>query len=257
MTKIKLSLLSFIVAALAASPALAGPPPKQIVSRAMAQQMFRNRGAEMKIEMRLLARHGEARQRKLTARTLRKDNVSSTMARVVAPSDVAGMSFLFRQKKGSADDQFMYMPALKIVKRIVGSQKSSRFLGSQFTYGDLEWSSVEEASYRRLPDENLGKAPCHVIEARPRGDSEYGALKLWIRKKDDAMLRVQFFDKRSTLKKVLFVKRVERIGGRLVATRLKMKDVRSGDSTLLAVTNIRFRDDLSPQQFSVRELKRR
>lgn len=240
-----------------ASPALAELTPAQLVSRAMDQQVFRNRGAEMKIEMRLIARHGKPRQRLLLARTLRQDDLSRTMARVLAPADVAGMAFLFNQKKGAADDQFMYMPALKMVKRIVGSQKSSRFLGSQFTYGDLEWRAVEDASYRRLPAQNIGKDLCHVIEARPTGDSEYGVLKLWIRQKDDTMLRVQFFDKRAALKKVLFVKRVERIGGRLVATRLKMKDARNGDSTLLAVTNIRFRKDLSPRQFSLRELKKR
>ncbi len=257
MDRIRLvSLLSFVAVAAAAAPARA-VTPRELVSRAMDHQVFRNRGAVMNIEMRLVSRHGQPRLRVLAARTLRKEHLSNTMARVLAPADVAGMAFLFRQKKGGTDDQFMYMPALKIVKRIAGSQKSSRFLGSQFTYGDLEWRSVEEARYRKLPDENIGKAACHVIEARPTGDSDYGALKLWIRKKDDAMLRVKFFDKRAKLKKVLYVKRVERIGGRLVATRLKMKDVTSGDSTLLAVTKIKFRDDLTSGQFSVRELKRR
>ena len=251
------SLLSCLAVVASSAPADAKTTPEQLVSRAMDHQVFRNKGAVMKIEMRLVSRHGEPRRRMLLARTLRRENLSNTMARVLAPADVAGMAFLFRQKKGSADDQYMYMPALKIVKRIAGSQKNSRFLGSQFTYGDLEWRAVEEASYRKLPDQNIGAAPCHVIEARPTGDSDYGALKLWIRKKDETMLRVQFFDKRRALKKVLFVKRVERIGGRLVATRLKMKDVKTGDSTLLAVTNIRFRDDLSASQFSLRELKRR
>ena len=247
-----------LVGTLAGAPAQADPTPKQLVSRSMKQQAFRNQGAEMKIEMRLQpGRGGDPRRRLLLARTLRQGDLSNTMARVLAPADVAGMSFLFRQKKDGADDQFMYMPALRIVKRIVGSQKNSRFLGSQFTYGDLEWSSVEQASYRRLADQNIGKAPCHVIEARPTGKSEYGLLKLWIRKSDQTMLRVQFFDKRAALKKVLYVKRVERISGRLVATRLKMKDAKNGDTTLLAVTNIRFRKDLTPQLFSLRELKKR
>jgi hypothetical protein len=243
------------LAAITARPAAAELAPREVVRRAMDQQVFRNKGAEMKIEMRLADRGGQ-RHRVLAAATLRKDGLSRTMARVLAPQDVAGMAFLFLEREQGADEQFMYLAALRVVKRIVGSQKSAKFLGSQFTYGDLEWRSVEEASYARLPDETLGGEPCHVIEARPTGDSEYGALTLWVRRKDFTMLRMKFFDKQRRLKKVLFVKRVEPIGGRLVATRMKMKNAQTGDTTLLAVTDVKLRDDLSPERFTVRELKK-
>jgi len=241
-----------------AAPAQSAPlTPKQIIKRAMDQQAFRNEGAEMKIQLDLLNKSGATRQRTLHALALRQDNLSKILARVTSPADVAGMAFLFRQKKSGGDDQYMYLPALKVTRRIAGSQKNAKFLGSQFTYGDLEWRSVEEARYKTLPEEKVGGKPCHVIEARPTGESPYSSLKLWIRKQDNTMLRMQFFDQQKRLKKVLFVKRVERISGKPIATRMKMKNVQTGDTTLLIITNIRFRKDLTPEMFSTRELKKR
>ncbi len=251
-----LTLASATLIILAAAPAAAELTPRQIIQRSLDQQVFRNKGAEMKIAMRLVSKGGETRHRKLAASTLRRGGLSHTMARVLAPQDLAGTAFLFKQKEGGADEQFMYLAALRVVKRIVGEQKSARFLGSQFTYGDLEWGAVEDARYARLPDEAVGAEPCHVIQATPRGDSDYSKLTLWIRARDFTMVRMKFFDKEGRLKKVLFVKRVERIGGRLVATRLKMKNARTGDATLLAVSEVRLRDDLSAERFSVRELKK-
>jgi Outer membrane lipoprotein-sorting protein len=250
-----IALLCTSVVAGAAAPAAAKLTPRQIVERSMDQQVFRNKGAEMKIELRLANKRGEKKHRLLAASTLRQGGLSHTMARVLAPQDVAGMAFLFKQRKNGADEQFMYLAALRVTKRIVGAQKSAKFLGSQFTYGDLEWRSVENARYKRLPDEKVGAAPCHVIEALPGSGSDYGKLTLWIRAKDFTLVRMKFFDKEQRLKKVLFVKRVEQIGGRLVATRMKMKNVQTGDATLLAVSEVKLRNDLSPDRFTVRQLK--
>jgi len=255
-TRVPITLASALFITAAAAPAAAKLTPRQIVVRSMDQQVFRNKGAEMKIEMRLANKRGEHKRRLLSASTLRRGGMSHTMARVLAPQDVAGMAFLFRQREKGADEQFMYLAALRVTKRIVGSQKSAKFLGSQFTYGDLEWRSVEDARYTQLPDEKVGPEPCHVIEALPSGESDYGKLTLWIRAKDYTLVRMKFFDKERRLKKVLFVKRVERIGGRLVATRMKMKNVQTGDTTLLAVSEVKLRSDLSPDRFTVRELKK-
>ncbi len=255
-TRSLLTLASAAMITMTAAPAAAQLTSSQIVQRSLDQQVFRNKGAEMKIEMRLVSKGSKPRRRLLAASTLRRGGMSHTMARVLAPQDLAGTAFLFKQHDKGDDEQFMYLAALRVVKRIVGEQKSARFLGSQFTYGDLEWGAVEDARYNRLPDEVVGAEPCHVIEATPRGDNDYSKLTLWIRTRDYTLVRMKFFDKERRLKKVLFVKRVERIGGRLVATRLKMKNVQTGAATLLAVSEVKLRDDLSPDRFSVRELKK-
>lgn len=246
-----------LLSLLGTAPAWAAPTPKQIIDKAMEQQVFRAKGVQMRIAMLIKNKRGEKRERTMGALSLRKDGISRTIVRVEAPADVRGMGFLFVQQKNRPDDQFMYMPALRVAKRIVGSNKKASFLGSQFTYADLEWNSLEHASYQMLPEEKIGKEACWVIDARPTDKgSAYTRLRVWVRKSDSAMRRLAFFDQHDKQLKVLFVKKIETISGLRMATRLRMKNVQNGEVTLLAISGIRLRDDLSLDAFTVRALKK-
>lgn len=237
--------------------ARAEPKPAEIIKRSMDQMVFRSEGAEMKISMTLRNRRGETRTRSLYSRSLRDKGLSRTLVRFLTPSDVAGTSFLFVEHKDKDDDQYMYLPALKAVKRIAGRQKNARFMGSDFTYADLEWRDLDEASYKKLPDEKVGNTECHVIDSFPNNKkSRYAKTTSWIRKKDFVLVRIRFFDKRSQLYKVMFVKAVKKVGGSLMATRIKMTDKRKKHSTFLQISDIKLRKDLKSDEFTVRALKK-
>ena len=242
---------------LLAGAASAEPKSAQIIQRSMDQMVFRSKGAEMKIAMTLRNRRGETRTRTLYSKSHRQGGLARTLVRFLTPSDVAGTSFLFVEHKDKDDDQYMYLPALKAVKRIAGRQKNARFMGSDFTYADLEWRDLDEATYKKLPDEKIGAANCHVIESIPANKkSRYSKTTSWIRKKDFVLVRIRFFDKRSQLYKVMFVKAVKKVGGSLMATRIKMTDKRKKHSTFLQISDIKLRKDLKSDEFTVRALKK-
>lgn len=230
--------------------------PKEIITRSLDQQVFRSKGVELRMVMRLKNQRGESRERELFTRSKRTDGMSRTLVRFLSPADVAGTSFLFLERKARDDDQYMYLPALKAVRRIVGSQKNASFMGSDFSYADLEWGSLEDASYKRQADEKLGADDCFVIDSVPNKKDAYSRLRSWVRKSDYTLLRLQFFDLAGKLKKVLYVKEVKKIGGSLLATRLKMVNKQTGHSTWLAMTQIKLRDDLEESQFEVRALSK-
>ena len=219
--------------------------------------IFRSRGAEMTMVMTLRNKQGETRTRKLFARTRKADGLTRTLVRFVAPSDVAGTAFLFVEHRDKDDDQHMFLPALKVVKRIVGKQKQSKFMGSDFTYADLEWRDMEQATYKALPDEKVGGAPCHVIESHPRKKESYAFIRSWIRKRDKVPLRIKFFDRSKQLLKVLYVKEVKPVGGALTVTKLKISNKQTGHSTFLNIEQIKLREDLPEDAFTVRALKQR
>jgi hypothetical protein len=230
--------------------------PKEIITRSLDQQVFRSKGVELRMVMRLKNKRGETRERELFTRSKRTDGMSRTLVRFISPADVAGTSFLFMERKDRDDDQYMYLPALKAVRRIVGSQKNASFMGSDFSYADLEWGSLEDANYKRHADEKLGKADCYVIDSVPHKKDAYSRLRAWVRKADNTLLRLQFFDMAGKLKKVLYIKEVKKIGGSLLATRLKMANKQTGHSTWLAMTKIKLRDDIDDAQFQVRALRK-
>lgn len=228
---------------------------KAIIDQAMQQQVFRAKGVEMKIAMLLKNEAGEKKIRLLKAYSMRRGAKSRTLVRVLDPADVKGMSFLFREVDGREDDQYMYLPALKATKRIIGANKEARFLGSQFSYADLEWSSIEDANYQFQKDEKLGKELSWVIDAAPKKKSAYHHLRLWIRKKDNVLLRILFFNKDKKESKVLYLKKVEKLLSKKIATRLKMKDLITKETTLLSISDVKERDDFKEEDFSLRALK--
>src|SRR5690606_3657659 len=116
----------------------------------------------------------------------------------------------FVENKEADDDVWMYVPAFKVTRRVEGSQKRGAFLGTHFTYADLETRDIKDGAYKRLPDETIGKIPVFVIEAVP-GDpkqSDYGKVVVYVRKDDYIPLRVRFFDKNGNLDKTLFMEKL-------------------------------------------------
>jgi outer membrane lipoprotein-sorting protein len=252
-----ITIVPFLLNAVLAGTAGAKPDPEAIVRRSLSRMVFRSQGAEMTMTMTLRNKRGETRTRKLFARTRKADGLTRTLVRFVAPSDVAGTAFLFVQHKDRDDDQHMFLPALKVVKRIVGKQKQGKFMGSDFSYADLEWEDLEKARYEMKPEQKVGRAACHVIDSTPKRKEAYDYTRSWIRKKDDVPLRIQYFDRRKQLLKVLYVKKVKKVGKGLMVTQLKMSNKQTGHSTFIVIDKIKLRDDLPADAFTVRALKQR
>lgn len=236
--------------------AAAEPEATRIIKRAVDNQIFNLPGAQMQMVMLLRDRQGEVRRQVMSAQTLRRGGLNRTLIRFTAPPEVVGTAFLFLENRDREDDQHTYMPALKVVRRIVGSQKDASFMGSDFSYADLESRDLEEARHRQLADEELAGAACHVIDAVPRRREAYSKLRTWIRKSDGVFLKTKFFDRRGRLLKVLFVKQISKVGQMKVPTRIKLTNKRTGHSTLLEVPSIRPRGDLREEAFTVRALRR-
>jgi hypothetical protein len=257
MLGMKITALAPLLLLALAGTAGAKTDPEAIVRRSLERMVFRSQGAEMTMTMTLRNKRGETRTRTLFARTRKADGLTRTLVRFVAPSDVAGTAFLFVEHRDRDDDQHMFLPALKVVKRIVGKQKQSKFMGSDFSYADLEWRDLEEARHEMKPEQKVGRDPCHVIDAHPKKKEAYDYTRSWIRKRDDVPLRIQFFDRRKQLLKVLFVKQVKKVGKSLMVTQLKMSNKQTGHSTFISIDKIKLRDDLPADAFTVRALKQR
>lgn len=240
---------------LAASPAAASTPG-EIVKRSLDRMALRARGATMTMVMKLQEKGGSEQTRTMHARAQRIGEKTHSLMRFLAPSEVAGTAFLFIQAPGQTDQQYMYLPALRAVRRIAGRQRDGRFMGSDFSYADLEWRDLQEASYQAVADEAIGAHACHVIDSVPRGESQYGRVRAWIRKGDLVPLRFKFFDKSSQLVKTLFVRAIKQVQGKPMVTELKMASA-SGHATVLQLQSISLRDDLPAHEVSLRALGNR
>ena len=96
------------------------------------------------------------------------------------PRDVKGTALLIHAHKEEANDQWLYLPALKRVKRISSSNRSGSFMGSEFAYEDMSPQEVEKFTYRYLRDEPCGELTCTVSELFPEDrKSGYRRQVVW------------------------------------------------------------------------------
>ena len=93
------------------------------------------------------------------------------------PRDVRGTALLTHSHINTQDDQWLYLPALKRVKRINAAKRSGSFMGSEFSYEDMSSPEVEEYTYRYLRDEACGELTCSVTEQFPWTGSPATAVR--------------------------------------------------------------------------------
>ena len=134
--------------------------------------------------MELRNKQGDSSKRTIRLQTLEViGDGDKSMSIFDSPADVKGTSFLTFSHAIKPDEQWLYLPALKRVKRINSKNKSGPFMGSEFAYEDLASQEIEKYSYKYIRDENLNGVDCFVIERYPAYEhSGYTRQLAWVNK---------------------------------------------------------------------------
>ena len=174
------------------------------------------------------------------------------------PRDVRGTAFLVHAHKGDPDDQWLYLPALKRVKRISSSNRSGSFMGSEFSYEDMGTVEVEKFRHSYRGDEPCGKLRCAVLERVPRSkDSGYSRQLVWLDRDELRTMQIRYFDRRGAHLKTMVVEGYKKYLGRLWrGSKISMTNHLTGKSTDLLWSNYEFGTDLDLDDFTRTALKR-
>jgi len=174
------------------------------------------------------------------------------------PADVKGTTSLTWSHSTKPDEQWLYLPALKRVKRISSKNKSGPFMGSEFAFEDIGSQEVDKYTYKYLRDENLGSTPTFVTERYPTDkNSGYTKQIAWIEQDRYLALKVEYYDRKGTLLKTLTSSDYQQYLGKYwrPAT-LEMINNQSGKSTTLEFSNYEFQTGLKSRDFSKNALKK-
>lgn len=212
---------------------------------------------EVVMTMTLRNKAGDEALRSLRSRVReREDGSEQSLIVFDEPRDVAGTALLTHERLDGDDDRWLYLPALKRVKRIAGSGQSGAFMGSEFSFEDLGGQSVEKYDFRWLRDEDRDGMPMHVLERRPRDEnSGYVRQIVWMDQAELRLHRVEFYDRRDQLLKTLSVDGfVAAKGDRWRPQTLTMVNHQNGKSTVLAFSDYRFDNGFSDADFDDRRL---
>ncbi len=186
------------------------------------------------------------------------DTGDKTLMVFLTPRDQKGTALLTFQHTDRDDDQWLYLPALKRVKKIASSKKSGPFMGSEFSFEDIGGQNIEDYNYKYVKDETVDGVDCFVVESYPKDkNSGYTKIISWIDKERYVNMKSEFYDRKKSHLKSLTPK-----GYKLYEDKfwrpdeMVMVNHQTGRSTVLKQNNIAFKTGLSDSDFNKNSLKR-
>ncbi|MCK5535568.1 MAG: outer membrane lipoprotein-sorting protein [Bacteroidales bacterium] len=185
-------------------------------------------------------------------------NVEKKIMFFKSPADVKNTSFMnWTYENDKDDDQWIYLPALKKIKRISSDGKNDYFMGSDFTYDDLGDRKLDDDTHKLLREETIDGEECYVVESVSK-DEDYMYTKTitWIDKSTFVGVKKEFYDEDEDLLKILTIKKVIEISGLQVITHSEMKNVQSNHKTSMMLSDVKVNTGVDASKFTERMMMR-
>ncbi|HEY7772304.1 MAG TPA: outer membrane lipoprotein-sorting protein [Marinagarivorans sp.] len=211
------------------------------------------------MEMILTNKQGRSSERKMEMKTLEVDgDGDKTLTIFHQPRDVEGTAFLSFSHALEPDQQWLYLPALKRVKRISSANKSGPFLGSEFAFEDLSSLEIEKYQYEYLRDDTLDGHPVFLVKYVPQYEhSGYQYLDVWIDQQEYIIRKIAFYDRKGAHLKTLDFTDFEQFNDKYWrAMKYVVQNHQTGKKTTLNWTEYTFDNGLDDSDFSQSALKR-
>ncbi len=242
---------------------------EKLTARQIMEKVAENRkpdGSEAVMTMEMYNAKGQKRVRKfaLITKLYEGGKTEKKLSRFIEPADVKGTGLLTFDYDKKDDDIWLFMPALRKTRRIVSSEKSKSFMGSEFSYWDMNIPNLDDFNYKIVKEEKLKGVDCWVLETTAKNEDvadEAGYQKqvLWVGKPDFAPRKGLFYDLDGELLKELSTQNVKLIDPQKKQYRpmvMEMKNKQSGRRSVLRINKIEVNRNVKDDYFTTRYLER-
>lgn len=212
-----------------------------------------------KMTMELKNKQGQTNTRKVRVKTLEVNGDGDKGLSIFdTPADIKGTASLTYSHALKPDEQWLYLPALKRVKRINSKNKSGPFMGSEFAYEDISSQEIDKYTYDYIKDEIINGIDCFVVERYPAyKHSGYTRQVAWVNKKEYRAEKIDFYDRKNVLLKTLNYSGYQQYLNKFWRPDIMfMTNHQTGKSTTLSWNDYEFKTGLTEKDFNRNSLKR-
>jgi hypothetical protein len=265
------SISTFVLAAaigfglLPAVPSADATPSAREVMDKVAQAR-KLEGSEAVVTMKIINESGQERVRKLSMATKLYDSgkTEKRIYRFLDPADVKGTGLLVFDYDAKADDIWVYLPAMRKTRRIMSSERSKSFMGSEFSYGDFNIPSPDDYDLTMRGEESAGGEDCYIIDlvakSKDVAESEgYSKQTFWVSKSKFAVRKGQYFDLDGKLLKELNtsdIKLLDSAKQRYRAMKMEMVNKQNGRKSVFVTDQVASAPSTDDEYFTTRYLER-
>lgn len=215
---------------------------------------------EVELLMLLKNANGQESSREMNTKTLEVvGDGDKSLITFESPRDVKGTAMLTFSHKVESDDQWLFLPSIKRVKRISSSNKSGPFMGSEIAYEDLGSQEVEKYTYKYIEESSLNGAKVAIVERYPVDTkSGYSKHKAYYNlDKNYRIEKLEFYDRKGSLLKTMDYNNYKQYKNKYWrAGELYVVNHQSDKETRLVFKDFNFDVSLDEDDFSENSLKR-
>lgn len=232
---------------------------RQIMERS--REASRMRGLEAVSTLKIMDSRGRERirQTSMASKDFKGSNTEKRIIRFLSPADVKGTGMLIYDYEDGIDDMWIYMPALRKTRRIISSEKSKSFMGSEFSNADMSAPSLDDFNYSLIGTEQADGVVCWKIDVVPLNEDimdEMGFDRkvVWVGKTDYVPRKAEYYDEDGELVKILNSSGVEMLdteGQKYLATRMEMENLQNGRKSVLTIDKAEFSPGIEDRYFTL------
>ena len=232
---------------------------EEIMRRSALVLFYAGNDMRTKVTMRLLSKEGGERVRELimTRRNVKAGGDQKYFILFLRPADVRDMTFLVWKYPLKDSDRWLYIPSIKLVKRIAANDKRSSFVGSDFSYEDVSGRAAEEDNHTLLREDKYGGKEVLVVKSVPKDgkSADFGYKISWVDKGSFVLWREEYYDKRGSQSRVFTADEVKSIQGLPTTVKRTMKNMQTGHWTEVTSEEVKYNLGLADSLFTERSLK--
>jgi outer membrane lipoprotein-sorting protein len=243
-----------------------GAPPDGREIMEKSREVSKLSGMEAVSTLRIYDARGRerVRQTSMASKLFENGSTEKRIIRFLSPAEVKGTGMLIYDYDKRRDDMWIYMPALRKTRRIISREKSGSFMGSEFSNADLSAPSLDDFEYRLEGSSTFDGTDCWIVEVIPVSEEVmdevgYDRQVAWIGKQDYVFRKAEYFDADDHLFKRMIsseVRQIDPSGGKFMATRLEMNNLKNGRRSVMTLDKIQFNPDVREDYFTLAYLER-
>lgn len=233
---------------------------QQIIEKSLLSYYYPGDDGKAEISMDLIDSKGGIRKRELVMLRLNVDGKKGGDQKFFVyfkePGDVREMTFMVHKHPGKEDNRWLFIPSVKLVRRIAADDKRSSFVGSDFTYEDVSGRHVNQDTHTLEREENLNGVDTYVVKSVPNDRVEYAHKLTWVRKDNFLPVKEEYYDGKGELFRRFTADDIQEVNSLPTPMTRIMEDLKAGTKTVITIEEATYNIGLDDSDFSERRMRR-
>lgn len=215
---------------------------------------------EMLIKLKIFDAKNHVRERSVSSVSKNFNGITKTLIKFIAPADVKGTSMLIFDYEEKTDDMWIYLPALRKSRRILSSEKSKSFMGSEFSNADMSKPNTDDFDHQILGSEKYKNEDCWKLESKCKNpdiedENGYSRKVAWISKSNFLCYQIEFYNFDNELFKIQKIDNyVKQSNGKYFAYTMTAENTNNGRRSVMNIENFQVDSSMEEKSFTASAL---